>query len=538
MAVTLVRSPAIRVDASGRIARSMLIRDGRIEAVDPDVVPPGAAVADLDGVVIPGLVDTHPHLLHFALAEASCVRLFDAIDHADVIARLAERAAVTPSGTWIMATPIGEPHYFERRSWRTLTEATMPDRHVLDRASSDHPIMIQAWSPNCPNVCALNTAALRALGIDRDTPEQVEGVWIEHGDDGEPTGRLTGSVNTNYNPDPYFQRLLGHLPAPTVADPAGAVASAVSAAHRRGVTAIFEPHAMEPRHIDVYRRLRDEGRLHMRVAAVPELQRITRASDPRKSRAELHDTLRAAHGAVDERDPWVRVFGICVSAHGGTPNTGAMPHTQPYRDPLGAMTTGTWALDRDAVADAIRFCATEGLRFNACTIGVAEHDLLLDVIDELGVDATGWIIQHGALMRPDQIERVARHRMVITYCAGFTPGLGGVLTERFDDDIVAHLNPVRSWLDAGIPVAGASDWGPSDPFEQMRLAEDLHGLSPLESFRAWTAGGAEVLAWPEIGSLREGSHADFVVLSGDVIDRNERPSVTATFVAGHQVAGS
>ena len=59
------------------------------EDFDPGLVPPGTAVVDLDGVVIPGLIDTHPHLLHFALAEAACVRLFDAVDHADVVSRLA-----------------------------------------------------------------------------------------------------------------------------------------------------------------------------------------------------------------------------------------------------------------------------------------------------------------------------------------------------------------------------------------------------------------------------------------------------------------
>jgi predicted amidohydrolase YtcJ len=532
---TLFRAPLIRLDAAGRTARSMLVDRGRVSAVDPDVVPPGTAVVDLPWVVAPGFVDTHPHLLHFALAEAACVRLFDAVDHADVVARLARRAAATPPGEWLMATPIGEPHYFAERSWRTLAEGTMPDRHVLDLASREHPIMIQAWSPTCPNVCALNSAGLRALGIDRSTPDPDGCVQIER-DDGEPTGRLWGSVNTNYNPDPYFQSLLDKMPAPAVVDPAAALEDAIGAAHRRGVTAVFEPHAMELRHVDIYRRLREAGRLRLRVAAVPELQRITRSSDPRKTPDELRDTLQAARDAVHTDDPWLRVFGVCVSSHGGTPNTGSMPHPHPYRDPLGTMTTGTWALDRDAVADAVRFCDRTGLRLNACTIGIAEIDLLLDLIDEVGADATGWIIQHGVLMRPDQIERVAQHRMMITYCAGFTPGLGGVLAERFDDDAVSYLNPVRRWLDAGIPLAAATDWGPVDPLAQMQLAAELHGLSPGEAFRAWTQGGASVLEWPEIGSLTEGSNADFVCLSADLVTSADPVAVTSTFVAGEQVA--
>jgi predicted amidohydrolase YtcJ len=535
MSVVLIRSPLIRVHADGRTARSLLVHDGIVRAVDPEVVPPGTTVLDLDAVVVPGLIDTHPHLLHFALATASCVALFDAADHADIVRRLATRAAATPIGQWIMATPIGEPHYFERRSWRSLPEGSFPDRAVLDRASTDHPIMIQAWSPTCPNVCALNSAGLAVLGIGRGSPATVGGVTIEQDGSGEPTGVLRGSVNTNYNPDPYFQELLGRLPPPTVTDPLGAVEAAIAEHHRRGVTAIFEPHAMELRHVDVYRRLREQGRLTMRVAAVPELQRITRASDPRKSAAELLDTLREARAAATETDEWVRVFGICVSAHGGTPNTGAMPHDVPYRGPDGVPTTGTWALDRDAVAQAIRFCADEGLRFNACTVGTAEHDLLLDLIDELGVDASGWIIQHGMLMRPDQIERVAALGMVVTYCAGFTPGIGPVFADRFDDDSASHLNPVRAWIDSGVPVAGSTDWGPASPWEQMRLAEELHRVSPAETFAMWTAGGSRVLGWPEIGSLAEGSHADLVALSSDVLQRDEPIEVLATLVGGADV---
>jgi len=535
MGPVLVRAPLIRVDAGGRTATSMLVRDGRVAELDPAIVPPGTTVVDASGVVVPGLIDTHPHLLHFALAEAACVRLFDAVDHADVVARLAARAATTPAGEWVMGSPIGEPHYFVERSWRTLAEGTMPDRHVLDRASGVHPIMVQAWSPTCPNVCALNSAGLAALGIDRDAPGQVGGVFIERDGSGEPTGRLVGAVNTNYNPDPGAGQLFARLPAPSVADPLTAIASAVAAAHARGVTAVFEPHAMDVRHVAMYRRLRDDGRLRMRVAAVPELQRITRANDPRKTPSELLATLEAAREAVDLSDPWLRVFGVCVSAHGGTPNTGSMPHAHPYRDPIGAMTTGTWALDREAVVGAVRFCDSAGLRFNACTVGTAEIDLLLEAIDEVGADATGWIVQHGILMRPDQVDRVARHRMVVTFCAGFTPGLGPVFRERFDDDVVEHLNPVRAWLDAGIPVSAATDWGPTDPFAQMRLAQDLHGLTPTETFRTWTAGGAQVLDWPEIGSLSEGCHADFVMLTGDLLTSPESVSVAATFVAGEQV---
>lgn len=58
-------------------------------------------------------------------------------------------------------------------------------------------MFIQVWAPVIPNVCALNGLALERLRITRDTPKQVEHVWIEKDARGEPTGILRGAVN-NY----------------------------------------------------------------------------------------------------------------------------------------------------------------------------------------------------------------------------------------------------------------------------------------------------------------------------------------------------
>jgi hypothetical protein len=50
--------------------------------------------------------------------------LADATSHADIVARIAARAAV--GGEWVMTTPVGEPHYFLRRSYRDLAEGALP----------------------------------------------------------------------------------------------------------------------------------------------------------------------------------------------------------------------------------------------------------------------------------------------------------------------------------------------------------------------------------------------------------------------------
>ena len=119
----------------------MVVRDGRVVATGSDadmreIAGAGARFVDLGGAtVLPGFVDTHPHLFHFAVLEYPLVKLWDAASHDDIVSRIRERASTTPAGEWIMATPIGEPHYFIRRSWRDLAERVLPDRQVLDRAA-------------------------------------------------------------------------------------------------------------------------------------------------------------------------------------------------------------------------------------------------------------------------------------------------------------------------------------------------------------------------------------------------------------------
>ena len=113
------------------------------------------------------------------------------------------------------------------------------DRHVLDRAAPNHPVWIQAWGPTTPNICVFNSTALRELGINRETPSRQSNVWIEKDSAGDPTGRLSGPVNTYYTGDPYMDELLGRLPLldPGIAVPA--TLEGVATYHRMGVTTII-----------------------------------------------------------------------------------------------------------------------------------------------------------------------------------------------------------------------------------------------------------------------------------------------------------
>src|SRR5262245_9105673 len=84
-------------------SEAIAIRDGRVlatgtEAAMRELAGRGARTIDVQGAtVLPGLVDTHPHVLHFAARLRSVVDITDARDHADIVARIQAKAARTPA---------------------------------------------------------------------------------------------------------------------------------------------------------------------------------------------------------------------------------------------------------------------------------------------------------------------------------------------------------------------------------------------------------------------------------------------------------
>lgn len=132
-ASTLIHNARIYCfDNKDTIADALLIESGRVVAVGRlgklrHQAKNPIETWDLDGAaVLPGLIDTHPHLLHFAARNAPLVDISDAASHEQIIARIADRARTTPLGEWIMSTPVGEAYYFIRRSYKDLAEGELP----------------------------------------------------------------------------------------------------------------------------------------------------------------------------------------------------------------------------------------------------------------------------------------------------------------------------------------------------------------------------------------------------------------------------
>jgi predicted amidohydrolase YtcJ len=517
---------------------AIVVRDGKVAGVGSDsdmrrLAGQGAERIDVRGAAImPGLVDTHPHLLHFGSFAYPLVDIADARSHADIVERVRARAATTPAGEWIMTTPVGEPHYFIRRSYRDLSERRLPDRHTLDSATSEHPVFIQAWAPVTPNVCAFNSAALARLGLTRATPARVHNVSIEKDEQGEPTGILHGSVNNYYSNDPFMNDLLRQIP---ILDPAavlpGAIA-AMAAYNRLGVTTVYEGHAMGQPELFAYRALREAGQLTVRVLTALEAEPYGLPWTHALSMDEFQQNLETALGLTSLDDDLLRHDGVTLS-RGGPCWPGFLRMHAPYRGPYGELTRGVTFVSEEKEGVALDFCAARGLRLNFIGAGDRDHDEFLARAEDTaqrypGVRDRAWILQHVFFLSESQARRYAALGFRVTTSMSFSWGKGDLFSERIGAHVLPDLIPLRRMLDAGLVVGCGSDWGPKNIFEHIELAQShrfagsgrqnrgpAQPVSREEAVRMWTSEAARALGWEGIGSLRPGNHADLIVVDRD-----------------------
>jgi predicted amidohydrolase YtcJ len=563
MATTTLLTGGIvhRMDGDPRADQALVLRGGRVlasgSAADMRAAAGGDAhVVELGGAtVIPGLVDTHPHLMHFGALTEAPVDLSDAWSHQEVVERLRARAAETPPGEWVMGTPVGEPHYFIRRSWRDLAEGELPGREVLDRASREHPIWIQAWAPVTPNVTAFNSAGLRKIGIDRSTPCSVGHVWIDRDDSGEPNGILRGSVNTYYNNEPFWDAILAALPLFDLEQAATGTIKAMGAYNALGVTTVYEGHVMGIDEIDGYRMLRAGDLLKVRVLAAPDAEPYAFPWVERLSDEEFEQRLEQAFEMADTSDDLLRIDGITIS-RGGPCWPGFMVMREPYRGPYGHLTNGIQFVPASKALRAMEFCAERGLRLNIVAVGDREHDEYLDQLERAArkhdFRRAGWILQHAFFVEEGHARRYADLGFDVTTSMSFSWGKGDLFAERVGERVLADLIPLRRLLDAGMNVSCGSDWGPKNIFEHVALActHEFAGsgrtnrgaaqeVTREEALAMWTREAAKVLRWEGIGTLAPGAHADLVVVDRDPLacDVDDLPGtqVITTMLGGDAV---
>jgi predicted amidohydrolase YtcJ len=176
------------LDRGNPEAAAVAIRDGRFVAAgtEADVMRlagSGTQRVDLKGRrVIPGLIDSHMHIIRGGLNYNLELRWDGVRSLADAMGMLKQQVDRTPAPQWVRVVGGFTEHQFAEKRLPTLDEinAIAPDTpvfllHLYDRA-------------------LLNGAALRAVGYTKDTPE-FPGAEIVRDAKGEPTGLLLARPN-------------------------------------------------------------------------------------------------------------------------------------------------------------------------------------------------------------------------------------------------------------------------------------------------------------------------------------------------------
>lgn len=183
----IVNAKVTTLDRANPEAQAIAIRDGRFLAVGSEAevraAAPQASVIDAKGRrIIPGLIDSHMHIIRGGLNYNMELRWDGVPSLADALAMIKRQVDVTPAPQWVRVVGGFTEHQFAEKRLPTIAElnAIAPDTpvfilHLYDRA-------------------LLNAAALRVVGYTKDTPNPPGGEIVRDAA-GNPTGLLLAQPN-------------------------------------------------------------------------------------------------------------------------------------------------------------------------------------------------------------------------------------------------------------------------------------------------------------------------------------------------------
>src|SRR6202453_3658509 len=187
---------ALKIFHNGKIAtnskpyfvEAVAIEDGKISEVGRNsevlrLKRPDTETVDLRGqTVIPGLNDSHLHIIRGGLHYNLELRWDGVPSLADALRMLKEQAARTPAPQWVRV--VGGWNEFQ------FAERRMPTLDEINAVSPDTPVFVL----HLYDRAFLNAAALRAVGYTKDTPNPPGGE-IQRDKQGNPTGMLIARPN-------------------------------------------------------------------------------------------------------------------------------------------------------------------------------------------------------------------------------------------------------------------------------------------------------------------------------------------------------
>ncbi|SMP52253.1 amidohydrolase [Anoxynatronum buryatiense] len=481
----------------------LLVADGKITAVgrgsEWERYQAGATSVDLAGrTLIPGLIDSHVHLMETALNEVGInVGACGSVD--EIIAHIRNNQGRHAWGKLIHCVGLEEVKLKEKR---------MPTRFELDTVITDRMLWISSVEYH---VSVVNTLGLRWL----DLPFNLEG--IQRNEAGVPTGVLTGRAN-------FFARkkLLGLTTDQTREK---GVRQVLSRAIEKGVTTI---NAMEGGFL-----FHDQDALYV-------LRSLEKMPIDVAFFYQTTDVAKVVALGLDK-------IGGCIFVDGSFgAHTAALDY--PYSDRGESM--GTLFFHFEEIRDFVSESMKHNLTVTLHAIGTRAIRLVLEAYREgrrLHPCSTSILrIEHFELPNQDLIEQAVLLKVILSMQPAyeyFWGGSGGMYEERLGEQRRCRTNPLKTLWKQGCIIAGGSDSDvtPIDPLLGIHAAvnhpTESERLAPLEALAMFTLNGAKAIGQQgEKGTLEVGRLADLCILEENPLRVNPEKikdiQVTATIKKG------
>lgn len=522
MADLILRNARITtLDATQPTASAIAFADGRVLAVGDEAQVMARArdtthVIDAgDRRLVPGLNDSHTHLIRGGLNYNLELRWDGVRSLADAMAMLKAQVAVTPAPQWVRVVGgFSESQFAEKR---------LPTLEELNTAAPDTPVFIL----HLYDRALLNRAALRAVGYTRDTPNPPGGE-IQRDKAGNPTGLLLAKPNALIL---YATLAMGpRLPAEYQLN---STRHFMRELNRLGITSVIDAGGGFQNYPEDYRiieQLHAEGQLTVRIAYNLFTQ---------KKGEELADFQRwSAMVKPGQGDDLLRHNGA------GEMLVFSAADFEDFREPRPDLP----ATLEGELANVVRFLAEQRWPFRIHATYDESITRVLDVYEqvnrEVPFDGLHWIVDHAETISPRNIERVRalgggiaiQHRMAYQ---------GEFFAQRYGSDALRHTPPVRRMLQAGVPVGAGTDatrvasynpwvalyWLVSGrTLGGLQMYGDDNRLERQEALQLWTHGSA----WfsteqARKGRLAPGQFADCALLSADyfAVAEDDIPDITS-----------
>jgi hypothetical protein len=525
-AITSVESRPAKTTVLRR-AQAMAVRGGRIVAIGSNgealrLKDRNTQVIDLGGrFVMPGFNDAHLHLASGGFEKLN-VSLAGAKSLEEMKARIAERAKTTPAGEWITG-----------RGWDDTkwTEVKLPSRQDLDEVTGDHPAV---FSRADGHSLVANSAALRAGGVTRETPDPAGGK-IDRDAQGEPTGILRESA---------MGLVSAKEPRPTIAQRRRAIQLALEDAARWGVTSMQDNSSWED--FLIYEEFWSNSQLTARICEWLPLQ------------APL-DTLQEHRAYHPQTDPLLRT-GMLKGFMDGSLGSRTAAMLAPFED--NPKNSGLTEIAQPELNKLATERVGAGFQLGFHAIGDRGVQMALDAFAEAERyarehNATGAAqdfrlrVEHAQVTTPAQLARFRELGVISSMQPNHLLTDMNWAVARIGAARAKHAYAWREFLDNGVRLAFGTDYPvePITPFRGLYAAitrKDETGakeffpeqrLSIDEAIAAYTSSAAFAeFQEKDKGTLARGMLADFVVLDRD-ITKVPPPEILKTTVLRTVVAG-